>query len=483
MWFEVDKEGLGKLLERRGKGWAISELASNAWDEKRTTKVSIDLNPIPGRSFCTLSVLDNNPTGFLDLSHAYTLFAESYKKSNEKQRGRFNLGEKLVLALCESATISSTTGTIVFDDKGRHNYPRRKRDAGTLFEAVIRMTREEYAEVCADIRKLIPPSSIETTFNGVPIPNRTPLLSAEASLMTEVANEQGVLKRVRRETKIYIYEPLEGEVGYVYEMGIPVAETGDKYLVDVQQKVPLNMERDALPENFLRELRAIVLNKSSYLLTPEEASATWVADALEDDKVAPEAVKTTMDLRFGAKRVIFDPSDPEANALAVTKGYAVVHGGTLSKRQWENVKAAGAMLPAGQVTPSPKPFSPEGKPLKTLAESEYGPEHRGMVAFAEWAAMVTIGRSIRVVFANDPHWKFGGAFGPTGPLYINALDSRFSGQVNPESFIDFLIHEFGHDTAENHLSDKYFKALTLIGAKMALAMRADTESLELLRGE
>jgi hypothetical protein len=31
-WFDVDKQGLAKLLERRGKAFAIMELIQNAWD-------------------------------------------------------------------------------------------------------------------------------------------------------------------------------------------------------------------------------------------------------------------------------------------------------------------------------------------------------------------------------------------------------------------------------------------------------------------
>jgi hypothetical protein len=44
------------------------------------------------------------------LSHAFRLFAESAKITNPEQRGRFNLGEKLVLALCDEITIRKTKG-------------------------------------------------------------------------------------------------------------------------------------------------------------------------------------------------------------------------------------------------------------------------------------------------------------------------------------------------------------------------------------
>ena len=62
---------------------------------------------------------DNSPVGFRDLSHAYTIFAESYKRGNPELRGQFNFGEKLFLSLCRTATISTTTGTVTFDDQGR----------------------------------------------------------------------------------------------------------------------------------------------------------------------------------------------------------------------------------------------------------------------------------------------------------------------------------------------------------------------------
>jgi len=50
------------------------------------------------------------PRGFRDLGHAFRLFAESAKKINPEQRGRFNLGERLGLALCDEITIPQNQG-------------------------------------------------------------------------------------------------------------------------------------------------------------------------------------------------------------------------------------------------------------------------------------------------------------------------------------------------------------------------------------
>jgi len=113
-WFAVDKQGLAKILERKGKEFALLELIQNAWDEPGVTTVTASLD-YHGRNRAWLVVEDDAPEGFKDLSHAFTLFAESGKKTNPEQRGRFNLGEKLVLALCDRVMIETTQGGLLFE--------------------------------------------------------------------------------------------------------------------------------------------------------------------------------------------------------------------------------------------------------------------------------------------------------------------------------------------------------------------------------
>src|SRR5271156_3148253 len=140
-WFDVDKAGLGKQAEQQSKGRLIGELVQNALDEAGVTQIAVTLTLVPGRPLADLTVEDDSPEGFKDLSHAYTLFAESYKRGNPEQRGQYNLGEKMVLAVCENASISTTKGTVIFSDEGRIEKPRQKRDRGSLFLGRIKMTR------------------------------------------------------------------------------------------------------------------------------------------------------------------------------------------------------------------------------------------------------------------------------------------------------------------------------------------------------
>lgn len=270
-WFNVDKTGLAKLLERKGKQFVLNELLSNAWDEN-TTKVEVSLTRVPGTRYVQLKVTDDNPNGFVDLSHAFTLFAESAKKGQEDKRGRFNLGEKLVLALCEEAQIISTRGGISFDNEGRKTL-RTKTDRGSIFTGRLRMTNEEL-QACKDsVHLLLPPESVQTIFNGVQLVNRKPVISFTAPLSTEVADVEGAMRKAIRTTTVQVLEPLPGETPMLYEMGIPVVETGDRWHVNVTIKVPLTFDRDNVPPSYLSRLRALTLQHTASLLNTEEANA------------------------------------------------------------------------------------------------------------------------------------------------------------------------------------------------------------------
>lgn len=484
-WLEVDRAGLAQLVERRGKAYIVFEPAQNAWDET-VTHVRITLTPVAGKPLAQLNVEDDSPDGFRDLRHAYTLFAPSYKKDDDSKRGRFNLGEKLLLAICETASVISTTGGVTFDAEGRTNI-RAKTAKGTRLSATVRMTREELEDVCTQAQRMIPP--VPTYFNGELIKARSCVGVAKGRLMTEMSNAEGIMRRGYRDAEVHVYEPPDGQPGWLLEMGIPICETGDRYDYNVMNRVPLGMERDSVPESFLRDVRAIALNAAATWLTDEEAAAPWVGDALADEQVEPATVRSIVTSRFGDKRVSFDPSDPEANARAASQGYTVVHGGSFSKDQWDNIRRAEAILPAGKVTPTPKPFAADGQPLKYLDGEKWTPAHRAVVDFVQWLADKTIFAGIDVSIADDPGWR-GTNGGPlihacygSKTLTFNqgALGEAWFTDPDAEKIIDLTIHELGHEYASNHLSEGYYRALSAIGSRAAIALAENPEKLNLLR--
>jgi len=461
-WFDVSKEGLSKLVARRGSHWILGELLQNAWDAPGVTLVQVSVSPA-GRGLTEIVVEDDSPVGFANLEHAFTIFAESGKKGDPSQRGRFNLGEKLVLSLCNEAEIATTTGTVSFGPGGRRS-SRTRRARGTAFRGLMRLNRVDAEAAVKAVHRFIPPQGIRTLVNGVELERRVPVRTFTCTLPTEIADDDGILKRTRRKVEVNLYVPAEGMPGTVYEMGIPVSETGDQFDVDVGQKVPQSFERDTLLPSFLRDLRVAILNNATELLEERELASDWVAQAIGTEGAAPEAVSSVVTRRFGEKVVTFDVNDREANDRAVAEGYVVLHGSTFNKEQWNNVKAAGIVRPAGQVTPTPKPFSPEGKPAELVAPS---PAMERFAEFVRAFCLAAAGVNVGVTYLK--WFNATAAYGGRNMSFnVTKLGKGwFEGPLRQDQ-LDLVIHELGHEYEANHLSTKYNDALTRLGAKAVM---------------
>lgn len=466
-WFNVDKAGLGRQAEQHSKGRLIGELVQNALDEVGVTTINIMLTEVPGRPLADLTVEDDSPEGFKDLSHAYTLFANSYKRDNPELRGQYNFGEKLVLAVCERASISTTTGTVNFDpSEGRIEKPRQKRDRGSVFQGRMKLTREEQSEVNDYLRSLLLPDNVSVTFNGDRLNSRKPLRTFEISLDTLVADGDGVMRPRVRKTQVGIYEPQPGEFPTLYEMGLPVVETNDKWHISIEQKVPLNRDRDNVKPAFLQAVRVAVLNAAYDMLTADDSTAGWVKLAGADQRCSDEAIKRLIRLRFGEKVAAPDPSDIEAMKTFQSQGGVIVAG--LSKGEWANVKRAEAVLPAGKICPTAKPYSddPNAPNAEVIPQDQWTPGMTNLVEYARFLAKEMMGIEIVVTVVRTNN-NFLACYGG-GRLHLNLkhLGHEWFDNGATEEVDRLMIHEFGHQYSSDHLSSEYHEALCRLGAGM-----------------
>lgn len=369
------------------------------------------------------------------------------------------------MALCESAEIISTKGGVRFDDAGRHSL-RTKRPFGSSFTAVIRFTQDDIADCAAAVQSLIVPTATTTTYNGVALTPRTPIQTFKVQLPTEIADAEGNIRPSRRRTTVMIYEPRPGETPALYELGIPVVETGDLYHVDILQKVPLNTDRDNVRPSFLREVRTVVMNEMYDKLTPEDATKPWAQEALGDERLDDNAVEHALTLLYGDKRVAFDPSDPEANSRAVSEGYTVIYGRSLSKEQWSNVRRAGAALPAGQVTPGHhEQTDPNGEP--PIPESEWTDGMRRIAAYTEAVGQFLLDFIPTVAFRNNITGNYEATFGQRTITYnIGRLGKAWVTGVLQETLDALILHEFAHHKVSNHLSYEFPDEIARLGAKL-----------------
>lgn len=476
--FDVDPAGLAKLLEQRGKGFAVVELVSNAWDTN-ATHIEVELEPVPGRPYARLVVADNDPDGFADLRHAYTLFAESTRKADPTQRGRFNMGEKMVIVLCESASIRTTSGSLWFDKNGREQ-GRDRTDEGSVFEGLIRMTREEYTDAIALLRRLIVPADVTFVLNGETLPTRAPLAEFVEVLPTVLADSDGNLRPTGRKTTIRVYEPVG--IPSLYELGVPIVETGDAFDIDISQKVPLNMERDNVTPAFLRRVRTVVLNATFDRVDREEAGATWISSALEDPNVDREAVAAVVKARFGDRAVIFDPSDREGSKMAVAAGYTVIPSGAFNKQQWNAVRDAG-ILPAGRVTPSPTAIlnregGPDAERWKMLEPKDWSENVANVASYARALGKLLLGFEPTVAVANDiliPAVATWG--GRTITFNRGRLGEKWFTSIGEDTDA-LLLHEFAHNRVGDHLDRGFADEIARLAAKLVQTLLADPTVLD-----
>ena len=372
--------------------------------------------------------------------------------------------------LCEEAVVTSTKGSVVFDRDGTRRVTKEKVPRGAIFRGLVRLTREEVDAVRAASRLLLPPADVEVTLDGERIASRVAAGSFRASLVTEIGDEEGRLRRVRRETEVRLYAARSGEKPMLYELGIPIVELegGEPWHIDVRQRVPLNIDRDNVTPAYLRELRVHLLNhEHAKVVGTEAATRGWVRDAAASPDAKTEAVAHVLTERFGEKRVAQDPSDPEGTKLAVAAGYTVVPGGSLSKGEWENARRDDLLPRAGAVTPS----APErAEKSRAIPLEEWTAGMRHVASLTTDLANLLLEERILVTMSEAPDadvlasWteaerrlnfnvpKLGAAWFAIGPTVQQ---------------VDLILHELAHAVVRgDHLTKDFNDACTGLGARL-----------------
>jgi hypothetical protein len=291
----------------------------------------------------------------------------------------------------------------------------------------------------------------------------------------------------------------EGEVAWVYEMGIPVVKPGNEqddepFHVNVHQKVPLNMDRDNVTPAYLKLLRREVLNHTAHLIPEEKVNCTGVINGMAGAE--PEAVNAVLDKLVGVNRFIQDPSDLEAENRLKGQGGVQMPGRMFPKDVWATIREVGAAKPAGAISPSPKPYSddPNAPVAKRWPDEKVTEGMERYRAFVELLAQRVLG--VRI---DDWRWvdstnHFSMCCGPVK----KTSDASISYHVNvpalgvewfdrfpmssPE-IVDLTIHELGHNDGALHLTNQYYDNLTEIGGKLAIAIMDDFEAFSRFRGE
>jgi hypothetical protein len=464
--FEVDIKGLRQLQDGKPKWFIVRELLQNAMDEE-ITQCSLTLAHKYGKAVITVE--DDSPTGFRDLSDAYTLFKETYKRSDVKKRGRFNFGEKQVLCMCDEATIFTTTGTIEFDMlKGTRTASRKKRERGSEINIVVRMTKDEFQE-CVDYANelLIPPGItfiVNTEGDTKVLSYKEPHKTFVTKLQTEV-KESDVMKRVQRVTDVHLHiQP----ISYIYEMGIPICEIDCKYSIDVQQKVPLSNDRDTVDAKYLKYLYGEVLNHTIEEITPEQSSDLWVRDGFTSPNTDVDVRKDIITKRFGEKALIANPNDKRSMDEAISNGYKTIFGSELNRDEWSYIKQDSLLVSTSTM------FKTGVADGRMVPRSEWTEEQVLIAGLVIKIAKEMLRINCRVTMYDSPDATVKADYNrSTGELRFNVAHFNRSewelegfpyGMTVKEEMLDLIIHELGH-SAGWHYEHSYHECITKLAAK------------------
>ena len=333
--FTVDTAGLKELLGEQPLWRHSVELATNVFDEylgysdrRRPTVCEIKVYRDQKNRSTWVQVSDDGP-GFEKIEDVFTFFGSTSKRKTATVSGRFNSGEKQLLALATEWTVDTAGKLIKFDGSKRSN--KKSKNSGTTIKARIVCTRDQETEIIEGFKSLIAPMGLRFTVNGNEVIRSHYDYFTHVTLPTVILNE-GSMTRTYRRTAVEVYK---SETPQLYELGIPVCEIGKgfRYSLNILQKVPVSMNRDNVSATFMdiaigRVLESLTLD-GHILLNENDEGEEFTKGAFNKIKDVDALSILTKQL-FG-NMVVRWSSSPEANLLAERQGFKILPRNTFSK--------------------------------------------------------------------------------------------------------------------------------------------------------
>jgi hypothetical protein len=228
------------------------------------------------------------------------------------------------------------------------------------------------------------------------------------------------------------------------------------------------------------------------LTTAEDAAAGWVRDAVASPKSSDEAVKHVMTARFGENHVTRDVRDIGSANEAVSQGFHIVEGGSMTGGEWARVKAIKdengdpVLKTSAQVAPTDVtgPLTPN----LIIPRGKWTPAMRDYANLVGVISPRLIDRGVVVRYINDEGVHIEGCFsrgfrgdkskkGFTRDWGVMTVNLAY---IDPASDFDrysLLLHELAHDKVEcnDHLHHEFYDTVNDLGAKLAVLIQDEPE--------
>lgn len=284
-WLSISTEGFAAMNAARPPQHLIKELVQNALDsipEGHPGQIRLSYGP---RDDGFVVVCDDNGSGIATLSDLRVVYL-THKTDSHLKRGRFGRGFKEALCIAEEALVVSGDQQLQFlQQDGRricHQSVSDQPRPGTLVRMRMPWGVEIGQELDRYFQQFLVPESVHFEVNGRRVAPRAVAQRISASLSTEIydATSQCWRKPSRR-TTIHLVPAAPGETPTIHEMGIPVApvEWTVPFHCDIQQRVPMNPNRDAVSSGYPLKLHIACLPSLLEAMDSETIKQDWVGTA------------------------------------------------------------------------------------------------------------------------------------------------------------------------------------------------------------
>lgn len=466
--FEVDDEGFKTQMSEMPLWRLIQEAVSNSFDEDSVDNVIVKVKRIDD-DHVSVSCLDDG-RGFRDPKEIYTLYKDSYKRVNSKQRGRYNLGDKQFFAVAKTGSVKTNENHVIFDENGRKERKLRKPQEGVLIEAIFE-TKESVEFTVEQLKKVAVPELIEYKLNNEIIEQKEIIHTFPATLRTPIAKGRNQkLVEILQECEVRLYELKEDEKPLLMELGVPVNTFEQKiqWHVDVRQKVPIPTSRDMVSDAYLQKLYAQVLDNTLDLISEQNVGNNWIKDGMKN--ASEESNRKVLQKTYGTDKVMIESStDPRANEKAQEAGFVLVKSGTFDGDVMDNISKSQEIVKyAG------KEFA------TTFGDWEPVEPNADMIKFAEIVKRIgkyITGKEINVEYFKMPNGadmaNWGGNTMSFNISYLGGMKG-FS-KMTPK-LLGIIIHELAHAIDPNnpncsqysHLKMDFIRSMETVASKIGM---------------
>ncbi len=302
-WLSISTEGFASMNAARPPEHLIKELVQNSLDsfaDEQSGRIRLSYFFTNGK---VEVVCEDNGSGIDNLGDLRVVYLTN-KTDSHLKRGRFGRGFKEALCIADQASVVSGSQRLEFLQENGERVCRQSRRLLPFGGTKVKMSMPWAAEVCDQLddyfKRFLVPYRIDLEVNGSVIAARPIAHEITTSLTTEIYDTTTQSwKKPNRKTTVQLVHAGPDETPTIFEMGIPVApvEWTMGFHCDVQQRVPMNPNRDAVQSGYPLKLHTACLPTLLDSMQPETIKEDWVGTA---GRKCEEAVqRKIIDQAFG----------------------------------------------------------------------------------------------------------------------------------------------------------------------------------------